>query len=374
MKTTTKNYSKPLKVGIVGPIPIHRYRGGISQLLEAFLKQRDHLLEDGIDVHLINTCVVPRSNDTMGKFKWINFYNFYKLLSTGFRSIKHHKTELLHVHSSVCITILKDALAVLFFKVFFDVRAVLQIHSAEIMQTKFKVRVLDRFCTWVLNRAYDSIIVFTKTQQQFLKSKFHGRVEICSNFIPSFNNSMEVNTLSKSHINITFLGSIENMKGIMDLLSALSSLKKLPWKLTIAGEFKDDSYRQMLLNDEGYQKINDRIQFTGYVKAKEKYKLLSHTDILVLPSYAEGMPVSILEGLSYGVAIVATDVGANADHFSSICNLIQPGDIAGLTHELEQLMMDAELLAKRKNQAYKLANNYTFEALKSQLLPIYQTI
>ena len=123
-----------------------------------------------------------------------------------------------------------------------------------------------------------------------------------------------------------------------------------------------------------YISIKDSVNFLGYILDTYKDDLLGNSDILVLPSYAEGMPISVLEAISYGNAIVTTDVGANQTHFSSICNLLQPGDIIGLKSELSELLNDIKLLNKRKNQALELAHRFTFDAFKEQITPIYKTI
>ena len=123
-----------------------------------------------------------------------------------------------------------------------------------------------------------------------------------------------------------------------------------------------------------YISIKDSVNFLGYILDTYKDDLLGNSDILVLPIYAEGMPISVLEAISYGNAIVTTDVGANQTHFSSICNLLQPGDIIGLKSELSELLNDIKLLNKRKNQALELAHRFTFDAFKEQITPIYKTI
>jgi len=119
---------------------------------------------------------------------------------------------------------------------------------------------------------------------------------------------------------LLFLGRLSARKGVPDLLHALAtiSLRDLKWRLTLAGDGPLEDYRQLA----GSLGILDRLKFTGWLGEAEVAALCGEGDVLVLPSYAEGLAMSVLEGLAHGLAVITTPVGAH-------CEVIEP-DVSGI--------------------------------------------
>jgi glycosyltransferase involved in cell wall biosynthesis len=91
--------------------------------------------------------------------------------------------------------------------------------------------------------------------------------------------------------------------------------------------------------------IRDRIDFPGWLTEKPIQALLRDADILVLPSYAEEMAMALLEGMAFGLCVVCTPVGAQAevvdDGVSAL--VVPPGDVDGLTVALRRCVLEPEL-------------------------------
>jgi len=119
---------------------------------------------------------------------------------------------------------------------------------------------------------------------------------------------------------LLFLGRLSARKGVPDLLHALAtrSLRDLEWRLTLAGDGPLEEYRRLA----GSLGILDRLKFTGWLGEAEIAALCGEGDVLVLPSYAEGLAMSVLEGLAHGLAVITTPVGAH-------CEVIEP-EISGI--------------------------------------------
>ncbi len=135
-----------------------------------------------------------------------------------------------------------------------------------------------------------------------------------------------------------FLGYLSARKGVPELLQALahSSLKGRPWRATLAGGGPVDEFRQMA----AALGIGDRVEFPGWLEKPQVDGLCRQADVLVLPSHAEGLAMSVLEGLSYGLAVIATPVGAHTEviepNISGI--FVPPGNAESLAAALHDIV------------------------------------
>src|SRR5699024_3678529 len=117
----------------------------------------------------------------------------------------------------------------------------------------------------------------------------------------------------KKDFTILFLAVLNKSKGILDLIHAAEKVMdaKIPLGGRLIFEIAGDG--EMLQEAESLVKqkdLEEHFRFHGWVDGKEKYKLLRNADLFVLPSYFEGLPMSILEAVSCGLPVIATDVGS----------------------------------------------------------------
>jgi glycosyltransferase involved in cell wall biosynthesis len=135
-------------------------------------------------------------------------------------------------------------------------------------------------------------------------------------------------------VHMLFLGRLSERKGVPELIAALGdpTLVALPWRATLAGDGDLARYRA-LASAAG---LADRIAFPGWLDRDATERLLRDADLLVLPSYDEGMAMSVLEGLAYRLCVVCTPVGALAEVIEHDVSgmLVRPGDVAGLAAAL----------------------------------------
>lgn len=142
---------------------------------------------------------------------------------------------------------------------------------------------------------------------------------------------------------VLFVGNLSERKGVSDLLQALArpEMANVPFQLTLAGGGDIAAYRAQAerLN------VGAKVQFHGWASQDQLARLLADADVLVLPSYDEGLPLAILEALANGVAVVCTPVGEIPHvlrHRHSAC-FVEPGDPASIARGLAQVLTDAEL-------------------------------
>jgi glycosyltransferase involved in cell wall biosynthesis len=137
---------------------------------------------------------------------------------------------------------------------------------------------------------------------------------------------------------IVMLGRLAARKGVPELLAALGSetLRSRPWHAVLAGDGEVEETRRHAAE----LGLADRIEVPGWVSSTRASALLAEADILVLASHAENMPMSVLEALAHGVAVVTTPVGTTPeileDGVSAL--LVPPGDVPALTMALATLI------------------------------------
>ena len=144
-------------------------------------------------------------------------------------------------------------------------------------------------------------------------------------------------------VRLVFLGDLSVRKGVPELLEALASpaLAALQWCAMLAGGGPVDEFRARA----AALGLANRVAFPGWIDQPAASALCAAADILVLPSHAEGLAMSVLEGLAHGLAVVATPVGAHAEVIEPERSglFVPPGDIAALGAALARVVGDSAL-------------------------------
>lgn len=156
-----------------------------------------------------------------------------------------------------------------------------------------------------------------------------------------------------------FVGRFERRKGIQELSKALDLIKEQNFSFTFIGPVPAEQ-----------QIKHPNIQYLGEIRDGEKIKsLLSTMDVLVCPSYSEGMPNVIMEGMARGCAIIATDVGAVSLLVKSDNGkLVEIGSVESLKNGMEEFIkMEADKLKKMKEASlHRIAGEFTWDKIAQQ--------
>jgi glycosyltransferase involved in cell wall biosynthesis len=172
-----------------------------------------------------------------------------------------------------------------------------------------------------------------------------ARILVLPNAVPDPNPaSLEGGRVSAaSPVHLVFLGYLSVRKGVPELLEALASpaLAALSWRATLAGGGPVEEFRAKA----AALGLGNRVAFPGWIDQPAARTLCAEADILVLPSHAEGLAMSVLEGLAHGLAVVATPVGAHAEVIEPGRSglLTPPGDVAALGAALTRVVSDKAL-------------------------------
>lgn len=156
-----------------------------------------------------------------------------------------------------------------------------------------------------------------------------------------------------SSVRILFLGKIGQRKGTFDLIEAFARMKDTSgWTAIVAGNGDVEKARQRI-EELG---LADRVSVPGWVGPDDVPAMIAKADILTLPSYDENLPMSVIEGMAAGLAVVATPVGAVEDIITDgeTGLLVTPGDVPALANALTRLVEDSALRAEIGKKAVQI--------------------
>ena len=147
-------------------------------------------------------------------------------------------------------------------------------------------------------------------------------------------------------MSVLFLGRLSKEKGGYDLLHAFSTLRneKTQWRLILAGNGELENVERCVAE----LGLADTVELAGWVGPERKADLLRTCDVLVLPSYFEGLPMAILEAMAAGLPVISSRVGGIPEVLQDSVNglLFSPGDIPALARCFEQLGSDRSFASR----------------------------
>lgn len=266
----------------------------------------------------------------------IGFGAYFKMLSMILRG----KVSFIHLHAAMRGSFWRKSF---FMKTaqLFGVPCILHLHGSE-MKTFYNT--LSPFGQALVKRSLESaemVVVLSDSWRLFVSQAApKANIAVINNYV-----SLPKGTAAKisgSNFNVLFLGILGHRKGVYDLLASwVGVLQKLPQaKLLIGGNGEIEKATQV-----AYELgISHAVNFLGWIDKDKKEALLEDADAFVLPSYNEGLPMSVLEAMAYQVPVVTTNVGGIPELISDDTNglMIDPGDQEALTKALIKLGEDAD--------------------------------
>ena len=169
---------------------------------------------------------------------------------------------------------------------------------------------------------------------------------------------------------ILFLGRLVPEKGVHYLIDAYRQICT-DKKLVIAGDTSDtdDYVRQLKTMAEGC----GNVMFTGFVQGQVLHELYSNAYLYVLPSDVEGMPLSLLEAMSYGNCCLTSDIEECTEVTGEQGATFRRGDVADLLDKLQILRSHADLVNKYKEKAADyICQRYNWDTVVKETLLLYR--
>ncbi len=259
----------------------------------------------------------------------------------------------------------------------FGKRVVVTIHGVDWQREKWQSGFGSKFIRQGEKNAVkyaDEIIVLSKGVQDYFKETY-GRE---THFIPNGVNRPQIREANlitdkfglKKDSYILFLGRLVPEKGIRYLVEAFKNVKT-DKKLVIAGGSSDtDSFMEEL---KGLAKDDERILFTGFVQGAMLDELYSNAYIYTLPSDLEGMPLSLLEAMSYGNCCLVSDIPECAEVVEDKALIFKKADVQDLQEKLQDACDHPEKVEAHKKQAADfICKKYNWDEITKETMKLYR--
>lgn len=175
-------------------------------------------------------------------------------------------------------------------------------------------------------------------------------------------------------VRLLFMGEIGQRKGVFDLLRAIGNHKdelKDKLELRIGGNKMEDKLRATI-SEYG---IGDFVHFEGFVTGGKKIELLNWANVYILPSFNEGLPISILEAMSYKMPIISTPVGGIpevVDESNGV--LVTPGNDEEIYSAIRKYVDNFDLFEKQGASSFKKVETYMPDYVLNHLKMIYEKL
>lgn len=330
-------------------------KGGVAQVMYTYSKE----------VYPFFRCVINSGN---GGLVSNSFRAVLGLVNMFFVLCFNSQLRIVHIHTASYRSFQRSTWFVKLAKIM-DRKVVLHIHGGG-FKNYYKTKP-----EWVLKnlKQADCIIALTEEWKLFFAEELSlHNVVIVQNIIPK--PRIRIIEGKDNRIHLLFLGAINEQKGIFDLLEVINE-EKTKWAgrlyLHIGGN-QEVNRMQAYINDN---ELDNIVKYEGWVDGDKKIDMLNLMDAFILPSYIEGLPISILEALSYGKPVITTPVGG----IPAIINesngfLFEQGDKEALKYILTNILSNTSLIKDKTKAAKESVVGFFPESISQKLNSVYCTL
>jgi glycosyltransferase involved in cell wall biosynthesis len=363
MKTTRDKIQNPLRVMIATPLGLHG-RGGIDRINDMIFEAIAVRSELNISIDRL----VTRGQRGLFAAQFIFAYALIRLWLAALRG----EVDVLHIHlsdkgSSYRKTVLGAVAR------FLRIPYVVHLHGA----------VFNEFWSAASPRLSRAInLLFEQSEQIIVLGRYWAgvvgdrlpnvvhKISVIPNATPP--SLCDQIPAKDGRVRISCLGQLGPRKGTPQLIEAFGRLVgQCDWTATIAGNGNVEESRAEVRS----LGIDDRVDVPGWLDSMATNELLCRTDILVLPSFSENLPMVILEAFAHGVPVVSTPVGAIPEVVDHGRNglLVPAGDVPALADALERLIENHEMRRHLGQNARRdHAEHFEIGSYVTQLVAIWR--
>ena len=353
----TTHLPEDFEVLLVGPT----HGGGIV----SYITEQRARLRDRVSVAVHDSGAPPAGSGIRRAL-----YGLVTALVALVRFATRSPPSLVHVHTSHRFSFYRKGLYVFFARYVWNVPVLLHVHGSEFDDfVRTEARLVAAYQRAVFG-ACDEIVVLSEKWKDIVATRApRSKLRVLPNAVDPEAYRPDP-TAEEPHF--VFVSNLIERKGVTEFASAVERLAERhpdEFRVSVAGDGP--------LSDriERLAATHEEVAYHGYVSEDRKRELLAEGSVFVLPTYAEGLPIAMLEGMAGANAIVSTGVAAIPEVIDDDRGiLVEPGDPEALADALEALLTDPDRRTRMaENNRRAVEDEYSWTSVVDELLRIYAT-
>lgn len=217
------------------------------------------------------------------------------------------------------------------------------------------------------------VIVISNVIKDIIRRRCGRDSNLIYNGVPIPELSTRTDFLERHHIKpgnyLLAVARFVPEKGLTDLIQAFRQLES-GVQLVIAGDADHETdYSRKVKKTAA---VDDDIVLTGYITGEDLNQVFTHARLFVLPSYHEGLPIALLEAMSYGLRVLVSDIPANKEVALPEQCYFRCGDIADLVAKIDFLLAQTMAAEEKDEFRKRIMENYNWGKIAEQTIGVYE--
>lgn len=278
------------------------------------------------------------------------------------------KPDVLHIHAIGPSLVAPFARAL-------GMKVVVTNHGPDYMRGKWPwpARFFLKFCEYVGTCFANEIITISRNIADDISRKYGRKTTIIPNGVNIPQKASTDVYLQRYGLNkkkyMLAVGRFVPEKGFDDLIDAFDKGNFGNWKLVLVGDADHEDKYSRQLKEKAAK--NKNIVLTGFLQGQSLHELYSYAGLFVLPSYYEGLPIVLLEAMSYGLSCIASDIPANRNVALNEKRFFRVGDVKLLSEKIRDFIEKSWDEEDIKRQIDTILKNYDWEKIALDTMKVY---
>lgn len=371
-----------MKIAMIGHKRIPSREGGVEIVVE---KLAERMVKLGHEVYAYNRKGHHVSGDKDNDIKEVKEYKgihivtiptfekkslnafVYSVLATIHALFQ--KYDVVHFHAS-------GSCAMIWLPKLLGIHTVATIHGLDSQRSKwggFASKYLQ-FGEKMAAKYADELIVLSEGNRKYFKDMYGRNVTLIPNGIDTQETKEAKLILERYGLErksyILFLARIVPEKGLHYLIEAFKDIETDKKLCIVGGTSHSDEYVEQVVK---MAEDDNRIMFLGFQQGEALQELFSNAYLYVLPSDIEGMPISLLEAMSYGNCCVVSDIVENASVVEDKGVTFEKGNVKSLEKELKNLLEDERIVHMLKKESREfITKKYNWDEIVEKTVQLYE--
>lgn len=327
---------------------------------------------DNNNQHAYYHYILGRLDGNLSKFNW--FIQLLKQILCFPLYLKKKKIELVHQNLPFDPKgLLRESVINIWCRIF-KVPVVLHVHGGIFLMNPPKNK-FYRFLAKQLFKYSKTVVMLSALEKEAIAKYYNeNNTLVLMNSIDTSKFSSSHRTVYGDKPSLLFMGRIHESKGIVDIVSALKILKKeTDFRFILCG---NGPLREYCIN-ECKQILGNDFEYKGVVFGCEKLNIIKNSDYFILPSYFEGLPISLLESMSAGLVPIVTNVGSISTVVQNSINgvIVEKHNPQDLYKKLIRIIPNKALFQQLScNAMTTISAEYDIKSYVSKLNKIYSEV